>query len=47
MPSQPEKPALIEVMLQERQEEIINVIGWLQSETAPKNLVSNALFDCF
>ena len=27
-----EKPALIEVMLQERQDEIINTIGWLQSE---------------
>ena len=27
-----EKPALIEVMLQDRQDEIINVISWLQSE---------------
>ncbi|RKU39118.1 hypothetical protein C6496_03400 [Candidatus Poribacteria bacterium] len=27
-----EKPALIEVMLQEQQDDIINIIGWLQSE---------------
>lgn len=27
-----EKPALIEVMLQEHQDDIINVIGWLQTE---------------
>ena len=27
-----EKPALIEVMLQERQDDIVNVIGWLMSE---------------
>ena len=27
-----EKPALIEVMLHEKQDDIINVIGWLQSE---------------
>ena len=31
-----EKPALIEVMLQERQNEIINTIGWLQSEPLRK-----------
>ena len=31
-----EKPALIEVMLQERQDDIINVIGWLMSEPLRK-----------
>ena len=31
-----EQPALIEVMLQERQDEIINVIGWLMSEPLRK-----------
>ena len=31
-----ETPALIEVMLQERQDDIINVIGWLQSEPLRK-----------
>ena len=31
-----EKPALIEVMLQEKQDDIINVIGWLQSEPLRK-----------
>ena len=31
-----EKPALIEVMLQERQDEIINVISWLQTEPLRK-----------
>ena len=31
-----EKPALIEVMLQERQEEVINIISWLQSEPLRK-----------
>ena len=31
-----EKPALIEVMLQERQDDIVNVIGWLMSEPLRK-----------
>ena len=31
-----EQPALIEVMLQERQDDIINVIGWLMSEPLRK-----------
>ena len=31
-----EKPALIEVMLQERQDEIINPIGWLQADPLRK-----------
>ena len=31
-----EKPALIEVMLQERQDDVINVIGWLMSEPLRK-----------
>ena len=31
-----EKPALIEVMLQEQQDDIINVIGWLMSEPLRK-----------
>ena len=31
-----EKPALIEVMLQERQDDIMNVIGWLMSEPLRK-----------
>lgn len=31
-----EKPALIEVMLQDRQDDIVNVIGWLMSEPLRK-----------
>ena len=31
-----EKPALIEVMLQERQDDIVNIIGWLMSEPLRK-----------
>ena len=31
-----ERPALIEVMLQERQDDIVNVIGWLMSEPLRK-----------
>jgi acetolactate synthase-1/2/3 large subunit len=31
-----EKPALIEVMLQEKQDEIINTIGWLQTDPLRK-----------
>ena len=31
-----EKPALIEVMLQERQEDIVDIIGWLMSEPLRK-----------
>ena len=34
-----EKPALIEVMMQERQDEILHSIGWLQSEPLRKPLV--------
>ena len=34
-----EKPALIEVMMQERQDEILHSIGWLQSEPLRKPLM--------
>lgn len=34
-----DKPALIEVMLHEQQEDLINIIGWLQSEPLRKSTI--------